>query len=181
MSQKTEYVVLGLNRTGRALALMLGLGRNNPITLIDDETVTEAHYPQGYGEVDLNMNKAEAVKATILETANPKLNITCRTNSDEALKELSGKINGCVLFCCKPISNKSKHHIWKTLVESCQGLYFVTYSENGQSEVSTADGYPELAQTYFENMWTGKENLEIANTTAARAFFEHLAQKEYNC
>jgi hypothetical protein len=171
MSQNTNFAVIGLNKVGRTLAIMLGLTKTGTITLIDEDKVSEGNYPQGYSEIDLGMLKTEATKATILELVNGNAKIKVVNKVETALEELESKITNTVVFCCKSMSNKTKQHIWKSLEASCQGVYFCCYDENGDYEVHQFGfgdgGYGSGA---MEDFGSAKENTNKAADAASEMF-----------
>jgi hypothetical protein len=171
MNQKTDFAVIGLNKTGRALAIMLGLTKTGTITLIDEDKVSESNYPQGYSELDLGMLKTGATKATILEVVNGNANIRVLNNVDAALEELESKITNTVVFCCKSVSNKTKQHIWKSLEASCQGVYFCCYDEDGDYEVHQFGfGDTRYGCAVMEHFGAAKENTNKAADAASEMF-----------
>jgi hypothetical protein len=171
MSQNTNFAVIGLNKTGRTLAIMLGLTKTGTITLIDEDKVNESNYAQGYSELDLGMLKGEATKAAILEVVNGNANIKTLNSIDVALEELESKITNTVVFCCKPISNKTKQHIWKSLEASCQGVYFCCYDEDGDYEVHQFGfGDGGYSSAVMEHFGSAKENTNKAADAASEMF-----------
>jgi hypothetical protein len=174
MNQKTNFAVIGLNKTGRTLALMLGITKTGTITLIDEDKVNESNYPQGYSEVDLGMLKTEAVKLSILETINPKtsdVNIMVVNNINSAIEELENRISNTVVFCCKPISNKTKQHILRAVEGSCRGVYFCCYDNNGDYEVHQFGfGDEGYGSGVMEQFGSAKENTNKAADAASEMF-----------
>lgn len=174
MSQNTNFAVIGLNKTGRTLAIMLGLTKPGTITLIDEDKVNESNYAQGYSDVDLGMLKTESVRLSILETINPNtsdIKIKTANNIDAAIEELENKISNTVVFCCKPVSNKTKQHIWRSLEASCQGVYFCWYDDDGNYEVHQFGfGDAGYGSGIMEHFGSAKENTNKAADAASEMF-----------
>jgi len=176
MSRKDEYVVIGLNGTGRTLAGMLALSQNGTLILVDDDTVSEANFDQGYSDIDLGMLKAEAVKAAILEICS-NANIKTITNLDVAIEDLEGKIGNVIIFCCKPVSNKTRLHIAKTLSNAAQYMYFCAYDAAGNYDIFSCGNEPTNTEI-LNDLPSNKENSCMAKSAASAMFVQHMVKSQ---
>jgi len=176
MSCRDEYVVIGLNGTGRTLAGMLALGLSGNLILVDDDTVSEANFEQGYSDIDVGMLKTEAVKAAIGEiTYNG--NIQIFTNLDIAIEQLEGKIGNVVVFCCKPVSNKTRLHISKALSSASQYMYFCAYNDVGNYDIFSCGNEPVNIDV-LNDLPSSKENISMAKSAASAMYVQHVVKSQ---
>lgn len=176
MSRKDEYVIIGLNGTGRTLAGMLALSQSGNLILVDDDKVSDANFEQGYSDIDLGMLKVEAVKAAIGEITDNG-NIRTLTNLDVAIEELEGKIGNVVVFCCKPMSNKTRLHIAKTLSSAAQYMYFCAYDAAGNYDIFSCGNEPTNTDVLNE-LPSSKENVCMAKSAASTMFVQHMVKSQ---
>lgn len=180
MAESTEYVVVGLNATGRTLACLLAVAEDARITLVDDGKVSEKSLAdQGYLVVDLGMFKNEAVEATLREVR-PRLQIHRSFSMDEQLVErLTSKIDGrTVIFCCEPMSLKARQHLLNRLGMNCQEIYLIGFSDDDSSGVHRIVPSTSYAYSRLEDIPEGKEqNLNQGMRAAAVAFSTHVMSK----
>jgi len=175
MAGRDEYVIIGLNGTGRTLAAMLALSQNNKILLVDDDTVSETVFEQGYTKIDVGLLKGEAVRDAIKEINSKAIdNIKVMSEPIEAsLEELEAKIGNLVVFCCKPYSNKTRAHIAKTLNNAAQHVYFCSYDDRGNYEILIcADGGKDFSAVY--DLPNSKENPNQYQAAATELFVTHM-------
>lgn len=178
MSDKTEYVVVGLNSIGRTLAGLLAFGESGTLTLVDDQKVNDKSVPQGYMAVDLGLHKTDAVEATLRETSS-FLDIRKYSRLDgELVDRLVSKISGdTVVFYCETLSSNGRLHAYEDLKNCCKEIYFFGFHEDGSAQFYRATGNMNLQGKHLDKVPDGKENCIEGKKAAARAFGMHVREK----
>lgn len=176
MVRKNEYVVFGLNGTGRNLAFMLAAQNQGTLILLDDEKATEAHFDQGYAPIDIGSLKTEAVREAILDTL-PRASIKVFNNLEQTLEILENKIGNVVFFCCKPVSNKTRLHIVKVLNNAAQHIHFCGYDASGNYDIFSY-GNDSAGTDALNKLDSQKENVELAGAAAACMFTQQMLRSQ---
>lgn len=177
MARNTEHVVIGLNGTGRTLAAILGICKKNKLILVDDDTVSESNYDQGYGAIDVGLLKAEAAKEAIREI-NSTADISIMDMPLEAaLEELENKMGNLVVFCCKPLSNKTRCHIAKTLNTAAQSIYFCGFDDRGDYEICYS-GNQSMTLEGLSHLPSSKENADNYRDAAEDLLYWYIRTRQ---
>lgn len=167
---KQEFVVVGLNGTGRTLASLLGAYHQGTVTLMDEDLVTKESFNQGYSNVDLGLSKVQAVEEAVTEFSKSS---TFRqfTNLDCLLDDLTSQLGNTVVFCCKPMTAKTRAYVAKTLASSCPYLYFCGYDATGSYTIQDSRD-PDYANNLVE-LQSCKENVAKCGLAAVDMFVRH--------
>lgn len=176
MSDKQEFVIVGLNSIGRTLAGLLAFGESGKLTLVDEQIVSEKCKEQGYlVPIDLNMPKTEATISALNESV-ANLEISEAKRFDEGMIErLTSKISGnTVVFFCEPMSDKARLHMCSSLKNACKAIYFFGFYDDG-----TAGVYKVIPGNYnlersLDEIPSGKEVCAEGKLAAARAYSAHI-------
>lgn len=180
MSNKTEYVVIGLNSIGRTLAGLLAFGEDGIITLVDGDKVSEKSLPQGYMPVDVGLHKTDAVEATLRETSS-FLAINKHTNMaafNDLRDRLVSKISGdTVVFYCENLSLNGRLNAYEDFKNCCKELYFFGFHPDGTAQFYRAIGGMNLQEKQLNQIPEGRENCVEGKKVAARAFGMHVREK----
>jgi hypothetical protein len=176
MSDKQEFVIVGLNSIGRTLAGLLAFSEQGKLTLVDDQLVSDRCKEQGYIiPIDLNLPKPEAV-AGALNEAISNLEISKVERFDEALIErLVSKINGnTTLFFCEPMSDKARLHMCTALKNACKAIYFFGFYDDHTAGVFKVVPSAYNLEKDLDGIPTGKEVCSEGKIAAARAFAAYI-------
>jgi len=167
---KQEFVVVGLNGTGRTLASLLGAYHKGTVTLMDEDLVTKESFTQGYSDVDLGLPKVQAVQEAVAELSKSS---TFRqfTDLDSLIEDLTTQLGNTVVFCCKPMTAKTRAYVSKTLALSCPYLYFCGYDDTGAYSIQ--DSQDPKYSTQLLDLQSCKENVAKCGLAAVEMFVRH--------
>lgn len=176
MSEKQEFVIVGLNSIGRNLAGLLAFGAIGTITLVDDQIVSHKCKDQGYIiPIDLNMPKVEATAQALQDAVND-LEIVKVERFDEVLIDrLASKISGnTTIFFCEPMSDKARLHMCSALKNACKAIYFFGFYDDNTAGVFKVVPTVYSVERNLEEIPTGKEVCSEGKLAAARAFAAYI-------
>lgn len=129
------YIVLGLNKTGRALAFMLAASANEKtrIILVDEDIVSKESVDDGFPKFELGAYKVEAMQ-DVLESEFPLVTVKTITKptGTELYEELQDLAFDSIMFCCRPTTTKTQAHILKTFRPLCSDIFLGGYSTEGE-------------------------------------------------
>lgn len=171
------YIVLGLNKTGRALAFMLAAAASEKtrIILVEDDVVSKESLEEGFPKFELGAYKAEAMQ-DVLESEFPLVTAKAITkpSGSELYEELQDLAFDSIMFCCKPTTAKTQTHILKTFRPLCSDILIGLYSSDGEGRhwiIASSSHYGELVQNGH------KEIPSLAPTLAMEMF----VKSKYPC
>ena len=168
--ENAEYVIVGLNATGRTLALLLGAAGVDKITLVDNNVVSDTNQ-QGYMSFEKGMLKTTAVKDTLGEMCSTK--ITTANSISEIMETLTCNISGnVILIVCDAMTPKSKVHLCNELHSVCKSVFFVGFYSDGENSVTHYRNMEleSMGLDTVSSLPEGKESLREGRIAASRIF-----------
>jgi len=147
------YIVMGLNRTGRAICFMLAAaaGESTRIILVDEDIVSKEALDEGFPKYELGAYKAEALH-DVLEGEFPNVQVKSirKPGGSELYDELQDLAFDAVMFCCKPLTAKTQQHIFKLFRPLCSDILIANFPTEPDGK-----GHVTASSSHFGDFPTG--------------------------